>query len=538
MKRGETGCRLLTSGTEFPNYWGDVFLPSTLEYVRGIKRCAPHRQHREGTGMARWRELTQTPPYRAALLAFVAGMYWIWWDSFHEIGRFFMQTPLPFDFFLTRYSSISCAIKPVGVVLGCIAVCAVIRYCKELLATKRLPGILFACEVGLHVFYYLSAATGHYLVACFVYALISACIVVSIMIIALQMNAFEKRVIVLIVIGAIGCYGVFNNLVFPYVFRTSPLIVIGAVYLAALVAGYALSLSCSAQTLAFDEPNRESSVRTPAPLIVHLLVYGLAFGILHILGGYVAQGPYSINIAVFFACLVTIACLSFLFLRKTSSHEIWSKIRSTVFPLSVIGFLLIPLVSNSDAALALTEAGNLLYNAIFIIGCLTLMRQTYVDPRTIVAKGLLYKNLGTVVGVLWARCLYDASFVEGSAYSLLSVVIVLLLTIATFWVGSDERIRKIWGLRKNLSPKQFNDRMIQLKCEKISRECSLTTRESEMLLLLGKNMRAPEIADELGVSVDTVRSHIKHLYAKIDAHSLKDVHKLLKGVVVDEREIC
>ena len=111
------------------------------------------------------------------------------------------------------------------------------------------------------------------------------------------------------------------------------------------------------------------------------------------LGGYVAQGPYSINIAVFFACLVTIACLSFLFVRKTSSHEIWSKIRSTVFPLSVIGFLLIPLVSNSDAALALTEAGNLLYNAIFIIGCLTLMRKTYVDPRTIVAKGLLYKDV-------------------------------------------------------------------------------------------------------------------------------------------------
>ncbi len=50
-------------------------------------------------------------------------------------------------------------------------------------------------------------------------------------------------------------------------------------------------------------------------------------------------------------------------------------------------------------------------------------------------------------------------------------------------------------------------------------------------------MRAPEIADGLGVSVDTVRSHIKHLYAKIDVHSLKDVHKLLKGVMVDEREI-
>jgi LuxR family maltose regulon positive regulatory protein len=47
----------------------------------------------------------------------------------------------------------------------------------------------------------------------------------------------------------------------------------------------------------------------------------------------------------------------------------------------------------------------------------------------------------------------------------------------------------------------------------------LSQRELEVLRLLMTELSALEIADELVVSVSTVRSHIKNIYGKLDVHS-------------------
>ena len=39
-----------------------------------------------------------------------------------------------------------------------------------------------------------------------------------------------------------------------------------------------------------------------------------------------------------------------------------------------------------------------------------------------------------------------------------------------------------------------------------------------MLCYLPTNLSGPEIADELYVSVNTVRTHMRHLYAKLGTH--------------------
>jgi LuxR family maltose regulon positive regulatory protein len=47
----------------------------------------------------------------------------------------------------------------------------------------------------------------------------------------------------------------------------------------------------------------------------------------------------------------------------------------------------------------------------------------------------------------------------------------------------------------------------------------LSDRELEVLRLLNTDLSAPEIADELVVSANTVRTHIKRIYSKLDVHS-------------------
>ncbi len=47
----------------------------------------------------------------------------------------------------------------------------------------------------------------------------------------------------------------------------------------------------------------------------------------------------------------------------------------------------------------------------------------------------------------------------------------------------------------------------------------LSVREEEMLVLLTKGYSNKEIASHLDLSIDTVSSHLKHVYEKLHVHS-------------------
>lgn len=65
---------------------------------------------------------------------------------------------------------------------------------------------------------------------------------------------------------------------------------------------------------------------------------------------------------------------------------------------------------------------------------------------------------------------------------------------------------------------------------------NLTTREKEVLKMLSKGFTPKEIGKELFISYECVRSHLKHIYKKLHAHSMKDaiVRAKEKGVIQND----
>lgn len=60
---------------------------------------------------------------------------------------------------------------------------------------------------------------------------------------------------------------------------------------------------------------------------------------------------------------------------------------------------------------------------------------------------------------------------------------------------------------------------IALRCEQLRNECGLSPRECEVLELLAHGRTSTYIANDLYVSNETVKVHIKHIYEKLGVHS-------------------
>lgn len=66
-------------------------------------------------------------------------------------------------------------------------------------------------------------------------------------------------------------------------------------------------------------------------------------------------------------------------------------------------------------------------------------------------------------------------------------------------------------------------------CTRMTERYGLTQRESDVLPLLVKGFSLHGIAEHLGVSDNTVRTHMRNLYKKLGVHSRQDVLELLEG---------
>lgn len=396
------------------------------------------------------------------LLSLSAGLYWSWWDSFHELYRFGVlgdATQGWISFLNGGSGYLQCIMKPVGIMMGCAVLLLALRgmgrstsssadagIVCSLLNGERLGVVLFVAQMVAWIACCAAMGMQQRFAAAFAYGAASVFVVPSFVGLAVRLGRMDEVAVGWVIMSALGCYGVFNNLIYPLFLQDVPVAFVCVVYMVVLAVAFALA--CLSGPESCEERRGEgdcSSVLPPWRLALHVVVYGCVFGILHILEGVVQTGPQSVNIGVFFGCLIAMAVFYALFMRPGSGKEIWSKIRSTVFPFVIVGYLLLPLARDSDIALAFTEAGGLLYFAVLFFGCASLMRRTNVAPATIVAWALLLYSVGEGAGVSFMVALVPSFAVASDGYFVLAVIIVALLTVATFWVASDEQVRKLWG---------------------------------------------------------------------------------------------
>lgn len=136
----------------------------------------------------------------------------------------------------------------------------------------------------------------------------------------------------------------------------------------------------------------------------------------------------------------------------------------------------------------------------------------------------LLAGTGAMVGMEWLMgtggvpdVVLDASFV---LLALLSMAVVALL----FRRYSPD---SLWGLSMGDESSFGESERVHRVCESLIEEHALTPREGEILFMSMQGKRPAEIANELFIEVSTTRTHIKHIYTKLDIHSRSELLEIV-----------
>lgn len=267
----------------------------------------------------------------------------------------------------------------------------------------------------------------------------------------------------------------------------------------------------------------------PAKFVATSAVQGFAAGVLYmslfVFEGASSTGMFDVSIGQIAAVVLLFATL--VFLRLDFNRFIYK----VAFPFVAIGFLLLAVVSGDARVGVIVLAAGFCYLDLVLWSLGACLMKNFGLPATWVAScpgAALF--FGTVVGGLVAAVLLSGRPLPDAA-SLASFVACLLLAAALF-LSSSSNLKYGWGTTRP-GEGGFEEGNLAGVVRFVATEHGVSQRESEVMLLLveGKTRRA--MCEELTVSPDTVKTHVRAIYRKLNVHSQQE----LIDRVVAEREV-
>jgi DNA-binding CsgD family transcriptional regulator len=283
-------------------------------------------------------------------------------------------------------------------------------------------------------------------------------------------------------------------------------------------------------------------------IAVFSIVGGLVKGIMAV------DQPFSMvndsgSIIVFATGMVAIVL--FLAVGVTVRDFDISRLYYPVIILACLGILAVPLLGTFGVVQG--QFVGVAYNLfILVVWCLLahVSNRTDLPVVQVFGWGRGASGAGTTVG--WAIGAASSSFLQsnpsamvglavGMVFVLLIVSMVVLnertIGLALLKTRSDEDTHAPGeffpsaGLdRRSSAPESSNREGTWTKsCNELADRCKLSDRERDVLFLLSKGRTIDFISNELGISFNTAKSHIRHVYVKVGVHSRQELLDIIEA---------
>ncbi|OUO92140.1 hypothetical protein B5F40_02090 [Gordonibacter sp. An230] len=177
-------------------------------------------------------------------------------------------------------------------------------------------------------------------------------------------------------------------------------------------------------------------------------------------------------------------------------------------------------VSNAIVSVADTSMQVITY--LYVIS-LAKRRRLPVSLGVGITQGAV--QLGVLAGNLSGDGASELVATDGLSVFSLALALICLLSFAMLLV--PQRNLRPLSAAKTASTRPETSR-IDLLCSQLSQENGLSARETEILGYLARGRSQPYIREELMLSKNTVATHVKHLYQKLNVHSRQELLDLFE----------
>ena len=135
-------------------------------------------------------------------------------------------------------------------------------------------------------------------------------------------------------------------------------------------------------------------------------------------------------------------------------------------------------------------------------------------------------------GILLRRWMRSAGILDGQEMLWVISLIGLVATVGCVLLWHTERsVTSDWGVSgvdaaSGFKVKSPRDELLE-RMDALAREKGLTPREQEILSLLAQGYTAPAIEGELFMSHNTLKTHLRHIYGKLEVHTRAEALEML-----------
>lgn len=200
----------------------------------------------------------------------------------------------------------------------------------------------------------------------------------------------------------------------------------------------------------------------------------------------------------------------------------------TCFTLSLV-FVVFPVVSSIHLVSVLVFSGYYLFIGMMYYEMGTIVATTDVSPTWMFALGSIANACGLIVGTLLGLG-SSAIAPNYTAAITLGITYVVIISVFVFLPNSAYRIFVARVPIEIEAPDNVLVETIEKGCRILARRYDLSSREEEVLAYIARGRTLQTTGEEIHVSLNTVKTHVKHIYQKCDVHNQEELMVLLENV--------